>query len=55
MVRTDKAKEMLLNSGKGVGEIAGAVGYKRHGSFSEVFKRITDLTPYEFRRRGPQA
>ncbi|MCM3042159.1 AraC family transcriptional regulator [Paenibacillus motobuensis] len=52
IIRMDRAKQMLLDSTKGVGEIAGAVGYKRHASFSEVFKRMTGLTPNEYRRRG---
>ncbi|NWL87735.1 hypothetical protein DMN77_08985 [Paenibacillus sp. 79R4] len=52
IIRMNRAKRMLLDSAKGVGEIACAVGYQRHASFSEVFKRITGLTPIEFRRRS---
>lgn len=52
MIRVKKAKEMLLNSKWGIGEIAHAVGYKMHASFSEVFKRMTGFTPNEFRRKA---
>lgn len=49
-LRINKAKEMLLTSNWKIGEIANEVGYKLHGSFSEVFKRYTGLTPNEFRK-----
>ncbi|WP_372638004.1 helix-turn-helix domain-containing protein [Cohnella sp.] len=49
-VRIEKSKEMLLNSRKGIKEVAQAVGYGKHASFTELFKRMTGLTPKEFRR-----
>ncbi len=52
-LRVNKAKEMLLDSNWKIGEIANEVGYKLHGSFSEIFKRYTGLTPNEFRKNVP--
>lgn len=52
-LRINKAKELLLNSDYKIGEIANTVGYKLHGSFSELFKRNTGLTPNEFRKTSP--
>ncbi|RED60533.1 helix-turn-helix transcriptional regulator [Cohnella phaseoli] len=49
-VRIEKSKDLLLNSGKGIKEVAQAVGYGKHASFTELFKRMTGLTPKEFRR-----
>lgn len=52
MVRIEKSKELLLHSNRGIKEIAQAVGYNKHASFSELFKRVTGFTPHEFRRNG---
>ncbi len=50
-LRIEKAKDMLLNSDREIGEIANEVGYKLHRSFSEVFKQATKFTPREFRKK----
>ncbi|MBS4534965.1 helix-turn-helix transcriptional regulator [Clostridium sp. D2Q-14] len=52
-LRIEKAKQILLDSDWDIGRIANAVGYKRHASFSVIFKRITGLTPNEFRKGRP--
>lgn len=52
LLRINKSKEMLLNSDWKIGDIANRVGYKLHGSFSEIFKRSTGLTPNEFRKNA---
>ncbi|MBU5439578.1 helix-turn-helix domain-containing protein [Tissierella sp. MSJ-40] len=49
-LRIEKAKDLILNFNQEIGEVANAVGYKFHGSFSEMFKRATDFTPNEFRK-----
>lgn len=46
--RLARAQE-LLAGGAGVAETAHAVGYRRQGSFAEMFKRATGLTPTEWR------
>lgn len=51
-IRINRAKEMLLNSNWRIGEIANEVGYKLHGSFSEIFKRTTGFTPIQFRKNS---
>ncbi|RKD34954.1 helix-turn-helix domain-containing protein [Lacrimispora algidixylanolytica] len=50
-LRIEKAKQILLNSDWDISRVANAVGYKRHASFSVLFKRMTGLTPNEFRKQ----
>lgn len=49
-LRLQRAKELLLDSDLKIAAIAGEVGYKLHGSFSEVFKQHTGFTPHEYRQ-----
>lgn len=49
-LRLQRAKELLLESDLKISSIANEVGYKAHGSFSEVFKRYTSFTPNEYRQ-----
>lgn len=51
MLRIERAKQILLDSDWDIGRVANAVGYKRHASFSVLFKRTTGLTPNEFRKQ----
>lgn len=51
ILRIEKAKEMLIHSDWSISEVAKAVGYQRHASFSVIFKRLTGLTPNAFRRQ----
>lgn len=48
-VRIKKAQELLLNSNQNINEIADAIGYNNTTYFSKMFKKLTGLTPKEFR------
>lgn len=47
--RIERAKELLVDTNMSMKEIAVLVGYKNQGSFSDVFKKISGLTPSEYR------
>ena len=49
-VRISNAKTMLLNTNKSVAEIASAVGYSDLKYFSRLFRKLTHLTPSEYRK-----
>jgi two-component system, response regulator YesN len=49
--RMDKAKELLRQSQKTVTEIAFAMGYKDPNYFSACFRRVTGISPGQFRRK----
>jgi len=49
-VRIDNAKNLLLNTGDQVVDISEAVGYSDIKHFSKLFKKVTGLTPTEFRK-----
>ncbi len=53
-LRIEKAKEVLLNSPQAVKEIAQECGFRYMPYFTRTFKRITGLTPSQFRRRQKQ-
>ncbi|MBN1913900.1 MAG: response regulator [Candidatus Omnitrophica bacterium] len=46
------AKELLIKSSFTVNEIAYQVGYRNPNSFMKMFKKLTNLTPSEFRING---
>ena len=48
-VRIDKAKELLKESNKKIQEIAAAVGLDSAPTFTRFFKRMTNMTPQEYR------
>jgi len=50
-VRVERAKRLLETSRRPIEEISWAVGYEDPASFRRLFKRLTDLTPGEYRRR----
>ncbi len=50
-VRIRKAKELLCTTGLKVFEIADQVGYNDPHYFSAVFKKVTGLSPTDFRKR----
>ena len=54
LLRHSKAEELLLRSLKNCTEIAAAAGYGSIHVFSRSFKKISGLTPTEFRRRHAQ-
>ena len=47
----ERAKRALETGGKPIEEISWAVGYEDPASFRRLFKRVTGLTPGEYRRR----
>ena len=49
-VRLERAKGLLTGSDLKIEAVAAEVGYRCHGSFSELFKRATGVTPRQFRR-----
>ncbi len=49
-VRISNAKTMLLNTNKSIAEIASAVGYSDLKYFSRLFRKLTHLTPSEYRK-----
>ena len=50
-VRTEKAKELLGNPHLSIAEVSRMAGYSEHNYFSKVFKKMTGLTPNEYRNR----
>src|SRR3954453_2669048 len=49
-VRMERAKEMLLDHGGTVRNIAGRVGYSQPAQFAKAFRRHHGLSPSELRR-----
>jgi len=47
--RIEKAKELLLTSDKSISDVAEAVGFDNFSYFSTLFKKITGLSPKEFK------
>jgi transcriptional regulator GlxA family with amidase domain len=50
-LRVERAKRRLERSGDSIEEISWAVGYEDPASFRRLFKRLTGLTPGDYRRR----
>ncbi|MNN02949.1 HTH-type transcriptional regulator YesS [compost metagenome] len=53
-VRTDKAKELLFDQELSVSEISRLTGFSDHNYFSKVFKKMTGMTPVEYRNQISQ-
>jgi two-component system response regulator YesN len=49
-IRVDKAKELLRNGTVKAYEVASMVGYSDSRYFSQIFKKITAVTPSGFRK-----
>lgn len=49
-IRVENAKNLLLNTDQTVEDISYAVGYSDIKYFSRLFKKLTGLTPTEFRK-----
>jgi AraC-like DNA-binding protein len=54
-VRTEKAKNLLLNHNLRISEIAYAVGFQSLTHFNRIFKKITGQSPSEYRATLPKA
>ena len=50
-MKMDKAKELLKDTGFNVEQIARKLSYENPESFMSLFKKITGLTPSEFRKQ----
>jgi transcriptional regulator GlxA family with amidase domain len=50
-LRTEEAKQMLETGDAPVEQVAADVGYADVGSFRRVFRRLTGITPGEYRRK----
>ena len=50
-VKIKYAKELLNDTGNNIDQIAYMLGYKKSESFIKIFKKITHLTPTEFRHQ----
>lgn len=48
-IRAEKAKEMLVNTKKSIGEIASELGYDNASKFSEAFRMYEDISPSTYR------
>ena len=51
-VKMDKAKALLTKTQKDVCEIAIELGYQNPESFMRVFKRLTKITPTQYRKKN---
>jgi AraC-like DNA-binding protein len=50
--RIELASKRLLQGGESVAVIAGAVGYGSESALSTAFKRVTGLSPRDYRKQG---
>jgi len=48
--RVERAKMLLGDLGRSITEVATASGYSASSNFATVFRRVTGLSPREFRR-----
>ena len=51
-VRIDRARNLLSGTGETISRVAGEAGYTSSNTFYKAFKRITGLTPAEYRQRA---
>lgn len=52
--RIKRSQQMLLHSEMRITDIAGLVGFESLTYFERVFKKYADITPLQFRKRGPR-
>ena len=50
LLRTEKAKELLINTDKSILEVMLESGFSHQTTFNRVFKKNTNLTPNEYRK-----
>ena len=51
-VRIERAKELLTETGSKISDIALSVGFSNQQRFNEMFKKYTNLTPLQYRKRN---
>lgn len=54
LVRITRAKELLVTTKKGVGEIGEEVGFENRTTFFRAFKKQEGVSPNEYRKNAPQ-
>ena len=50
-VRIEKAKELLEGLDLNITEVAGKAGYEDPNHFSQVFRKVTGLSPSQYRKK----
>ncbi len=50
-LRLERAKELLLHTDMKIEKIANKVGFVNHNYFGQVFKRVTGMTPRQYRQQ----
>ena len=50
-VKVEFAKKLLESGGKTVNEVTYATGYNDVDAFRKIFKRFTDLSPLDYRKK----
>lgn len=51
-VRIDRAKELLVDTGLKISDIALSVGFSNQQRFNEMFKKHTHVTPLQYRKKS---
>ncbi len=52
-IKVERAKYLLISTPLKNYEVADRLGFKDHEYFSKIFKKVTGITPHEFRREKP--
>jgi YesN/AraC family two-component response regulator len=55
LLRIEKSKELLRHSSASILDISLEVGFSNQNYFNRVFKKLTGITPGEFRRQSAQS
>ncbi|MHA6529874.1 response regulator transcription factor [Paenibacillus sp. BAC0078] len=50
-IRIDKAKKLLVGTGDKISHIAEVTGYSHFSHFAKMFKRVTGISPQEYRKK----
>jgi AraC-like DNA-binding protein len=51
-IRIERAKEMLVDTGLKISDIALSVGFSNQQRFNEMFKKYAGLTPLQYRKQN---
>ena len=52
MVKVERAKFLLTTTAQKNYEVAERLGFKDHEYFSKIFKKVTGITPIDYRREN---